>query len=86
MSSRVYTQKTGAVEQALSLAGEVLDIPASASDSKRLQAVAEYFVEHTQEDIAREAKVSAYAAMAADNDRQARVKSNTRARVSAGLL
>lgn len=86
MSSRVYTEKTTAVEEALSLVSQVCDIPESASVSKRLQAVAEYFVEHTQEDLARQAKISVYEAMAADSERSARIKRNTRARVSAGLL
>lgn len=86
MTARVYTQKTETVEEALSLATQVLDIPESASISKRLQSVMQYFIDHTKEDLAREAKIAAYEAMAADDERTARIRRNTRSSVAAGLL
>jgi hypothetical protein len=51
-----------------------------------MQAMAGYLVQRAHEHETREAKLRAYDAMAADAERSARIRRNTRSRIASGLL
>lgn len=86
MSKRIYTPETPVLREALALIPSIAGLPENASAPRRLQALAEFFVERVHEDQSHAAKVRAYEAMAADGERSERIRRNTRARISAGLL
>lgn len=86
MANRIYTQETDVVREALALAPGLTGVSADASASQRMQALAGFVVEWAHEEATRAAKLRAYEAMAADEERSERIRRNTRARVAAGLL
>lgn len=86
MSKRIYTAETPVLREALALIPKFAGLPDDASAPRRLQAMAEFFVERVHEDESHAAKLRAYEAMAADSERSERIRRNTRARISAGLL
>lgn len=86
MATRIYTQETDVIREALALAPRLTGIPESASAAQRMQALAGLVVERAHEEEARDAKLRAYEAMAADEKRLERIRRNTKARVAVGLL
>jgi hypothetical protein len=86
MATRIYTQDTIVVREALALVPKLTGLPETASASQRMQAMAGLVVERAHEDETREAKLRAYEAMAADVERSERIRRNTDARIAAGLL
>jgi hypothetical protein len=86
MARRIYTQDTEVLREALALVPRLTGVPAEASASQLMQAMAGYLVQRAHEDKTREAKLRAYDAMAADAERSARIRRNTRSRIASGLL
>ncbi len=86
MAHRIYTQETTVLREALALVPRLTGIPEDSSASQRMQAMASLVLERAHEDETREAKLRAYAAMAADEERSARIRRNTKARIASGLL
>ncbi len=86
MAHRIYTQDTTVVREALALVPSLTGIPEDSSDSQRMQAMAGLVIARAHDEETREAKLRAYAAMAADEERSARIRRNTKARIAHGLL
>lgn len=83
---RLYTPDTPVMREALALASRAASLPKTASDSRRMQALAELMVARVREEEMQAAKLAAYDAMAADSERSERIRRNARARVANGLL
>jgi hypothetical protein len=83
---RLYTQDTPMMREALALVSRASGLPRSASDSRRIQALAEFLLARVHQEEMQAAKLAAYDAMAADRERSERIRRNARARAANGLL
>jgi hypothetical protein len=86
MGQRIYTQESGVLNRAIAIATDAFGLPANASKSRQLQAVAEYVVARTEQDEALAERIAAYETLAADDERSTRIRRNSRAAVEEGLL
>lgn len=83
---RLYTNDTPVMREALALVPRLAGLPDGASAPQRMQAMAELVVQRAHEEEAERARIEAYQAMAADSERQERIRRSVKARVKAGLL
>lgn len=84
--SRAYARQTATLEEALAAASEAEFVKPGAHQSERVTAWVEYGYHRWQEDQARQAKISAYRQIAAEDGRSEYLDASLAAAVAAGVL